>query len=325
MNLVVGATGQLGTAVVRQLAVEHQPVRAFVRRTSHYRHLEQSGAQLAFGDLRNPASIEKALDRVDVVLATANAIMPRGGGTQEEVEDTGYANLIAACKRARVQQFIFISVPPVEGAENVSMARFKALNEKRLIESGIPYTIFRGEMFMEVWLSLIGSRLPMRGEYASAPEHPFWFYDLFTKMVGTMIDDRGRAIIAGGPESHHTPISMHDVATFMVRAVCNEASYNRVINLGGPEVLTWEDIARIFGEVLGRPVKAMYTPPGVFRVMSAVMRPFAPHAADVLGLNYYGGLMDIAWDMSDTAKAFGVSHMKTVKELLTEKASLPAD
>jgi len=38
MILIVGATGQLGTALVQKLAAAEQPVRAFVRRGSRYQH-----------------------------------------------------------------------------------------------------------------------------------------------------------------------------------------------------------------------------------------------------------------------------------------------
>ena len=325
MNLVVGATGQLGTAIVRKLVDDHQPVRAFVRKTSHYEHLQRPEIQLAQGDLRDPDSIDKALNRVDVVIATANAIIPRGSGTQEQVEDFGYANLFAACKRAKIQQFILVSAGKVEGAEDVPVMHYKALNEKRLIDSGIAYTIFRADAFMEVWLPLIGSQTVLRGEYLSQPEKSFWFFNLFNSMVGGMVEKRGRAIIAGRPGNHHTMISLHDVATFVVRATCNEAAYNRVFDLGGPETLTWDETVAILSKVLDRPVRGIYTPAGVFKVMSAIMRPFAPNAANIMGLNVMGAMTDVSWDMTDTARLFGVSHMTSVEELLRNKLALPAD
>ncbi len=57
--LVVGATGQLGTAVVRRLAKAGAPVRGFVRPASP-RSLEAGGIALVFGDLRDPASLVAA-------------------------------------------------------------------------------------------------------------------------------------------------------------------------------------------------------------------------------------------------------------------------
>ena len=57
MILVVGATGQLGTAVVSKLVERGTSVRGLARPTSGYQHLECEGVELAFGDLRDEASL----------------------------------------------------------------------------------------------------------------------------------------------------------------------------------------------------------------------------------------------------------------------------
>ncbi|MFC6726676.1 SDR family oxidoreductase, partial [Halobium palmae] len=68
MYLVVGATGQLGSAVVRKLALDDVPVRAFVRPDSQYDHLTRfDGVEVAYGDLRDEGSVDRALDGVDGV------------------------------------------------------------------------------------------------------------------------------------------------------------------------------------------------------------------------------------------------------------------
>ena len=72
MILVVGATGQLGAAVVRKLVERGIPVRGLARTTSSYQHLEREGVELAFGDLRDEASLFAACENVDKVIATAN-------------------------------------------------------------------------------------------------------------------------------------------------------------------------------------------------------------------------------------------------------------
>ena len=86
--LVVGATGQLGTAVVDRLAKARVRVRALVRPTSP-REFATEGVELAFGDLREPESLVAACQGMATVVATANAVVPRVPGTFDEVEDTG--------------------------------------------------------------------------------------------------------------------------------------------------------------------------------------------------------------------------------------------
>jgi uncharacterized protein YbjT (DUF2867 family) len=60
MILVVGATGELGTMIVRKLVVQGAAVRAFARPDSAYQHLLIDGVQLAFGDLREMNSVNEA-------------------------------------------------------------------------------------------------------------------------------------------------------------------------------------------------------------------------------------------------------------------------
>jgi dihydroflavonol-4-reductase len=74
MHLVVSGTGQLGTVLVRQLVAAGTPVRAFVRPMSQYQHLVGSGAELAFGDLRDAGSVRAAMAGADIVLATAMSL-----------------------------------------------------------------------------------------------------------------------------------------------------------------------------------------------------------------------------------------------------------
>src|SRR5262245_31532463 len=94
--LVVGATGQLGTAIIERLRAAGQRVRALVRPASP-REFDADGVELAFGDLREPESLVAACQGMATVVATANAVVPRDKATFAEVEETGYANLLDAC------------------------------------------------------------------------------------------------------------------------------------------------------------------------------------------------------------------------------------
>ena len=110
MILVVGATGQLGTAIVRKLCDRRLPVRALVRDTSNYNPINRDGVELVFGDLCNKDSLEAACQNVDTIIATANAAVPtQKRDSFRSVDDIGYANLIAAANRAKVRHFIYPS------------------------------------------------------------------------------------------------------------------------------------------------------------------------------------------------------------------------
>jgi uncharacterized protein YbjT (DUF2867 family) len=250
MILVVGATGQLGTAVIRKLVAANKPVRAFVRRTSRYQHLQGDGVELVFGDLRDPASLDAACQGVDVVITTANAVLPEGSYSFEAVEGKGYQDLIASCQKHDVKQFIYISVPVTPHDNTVPNFRYKRLNEERLKNSGLNYTIFRSSLFMDCWFAFIGSTIPGRGTEAPTIQRQYWFLKLFMKGVGNLIEGPGTALIPGNRNIRHAFIAVDDVASYMVNAIQHPAAERAIVHIGGPEILSWQQVVDIYGKAL---------------------------------------------------------------------------
>ena len=115
MNLVVGATGQLGSEICRQLAAKGTPVRALVRATSDPAKVEalrKLGAEIVLGDVRDRASLDAACRGVSTVISTVSA-MPfsyrPGENDLNSVDIGGVTNLIAAAKAANVRHLIYTS------------------------------------------------------------------------------------------------------------------------------------------------------------------------------------------------------------------------
>ena len=324
MILIVGATGQLGTAVACMLAATDQPVRALVRRTSSYQHLRDPNIELAFGDLRDADSIDAACGGVETVLATANAILPRTGDSFEAIEGKGYENLFRACQRHEVKQFVFVSAPvtPVDG--KVPAFRFKRLNEKRLQHSDIPYTIVRPGPFMDDWLALLGSSIPLRDAVAPTLRRPFWFSQMYMRGVGQMVEGRGIALIPGSGKTRHAFISLDDVVAFLVGCIGHPQGQNAVFHVDGPEVLSLDEVVAIFARVLGRPVRAVHTPAAVFRILQLLLSPLSAGAGNIMGMNWYAGMMDTPYCSGD-ATAILNRPLITVEQFLRQKVNLLDD
>lgn len=137
MILVVGATGQLGSLVVRRLRADGEPVRAMVRDLLSAGDLAATGAELVVADLCIPETLDAALDGVTAVVATANSVAPIRAGDSAEALDAGYAELIRRAERAGVSRFVLASVPPTELDERVPVARSKRHTEQLLARSGL--------------------------------------------------------------------------------------------------------------------------------------------------------------------------------------------
>ncbi|NTV35602.1 MAG: SDR family oxidoreductase [Anaerolineaceae bacterium] len=321
MILVVGATGQLGTLIVNKLKAKGQPVRVFVRENSNYQHLVDSNTEVAFGDLRDFISLKKATKGVDVVMSTANAVIPRGPYSFEEIEGKGYLNLIQASKENGVKQFILISVPVSKMDDQIPLLHYRRLTEKRLIESGMTYTIIRGSIFMEQWLALIGSTLPLRKEPNATLQRPYWFSKLFMKLVGGMIEKMGRALLAGDGHAKHAIVAANDVAEFMINSIDHPVAKNAILHVGGPQVLSTNDIVETYGKVLGKKVKPIHTPIGMFALMTRLLKPFSEAAANLMGLNWMVGSTDTYYKMDELSKTFNV-QLTSMDRYLKAKLSM---
>jgi len=277
MNLIVGATGLVGGEICRRLAAEKKPVRALVRPTgdaSRMDGLRAAGAELATGDLKDPASIRAACAGATAVLSTASSTLSRQpGDTIDGVDRIGQMQLIEAAKSAGVKHFVYVSFSPI--AEDFALQRAKREVEQALIGSGMTYTILRPTFFMEIWLS------------------PALGFDVAAR----------RARIYGAGENPISWISFPNVAEFAVRSLETGAARNATLTLGGPEAIAPLEVVRIFEELGGAPFAIEYVLESVLRAGKAAARRALDEAFAALSLGYAHG---DAIDMRATLEAMPV-------------------
>lgn len=239
MNLVVGATGLLGSEICRALAAEGKPVRALVRTTSDQSkvaQLESLGVEIAVGDLKDPSSLDAACRRASAVISTASATISRQEGDSIQTVDLeGQLSLINAANAAGISQFVLISFPQSDLEFPLQTA--KRAVEEHLKNSEINYTILQPTIFMEVWLS------PALGFDAA----------------------NAKAQIYGSGKNKISWISYQDVAKFSIAALDNPKARNAVIELGGPEALSPLEVVRIFERAIGRKFDIQHVPEDVLR------------------------------------------------------------
>ena len=159
--LVTGATGKQGGAVARALLQEGRPVRALVRDPSSAgaQRLAEAGAELAQGDLDDPASLPPALTGVEAVFSIETA---NYADIMADFEVQRARNLVDAARSAGVRQIVHSSVsgagvqdPAAFDAERwgafpVHYWRSKQEAEEVVRRSGVAsWTILRPATFME--------------------------------------------------------------------------------------------------------------------------------------------------------------------------------
>ena len=222
MNLVVGATGMVGTEICRLIAAAGKPVKALVRASSNptkVESLKSMGATVVQGDLRDPNSLKVACDGVNAIISTASA-MPfsysPGENTPQSTDLAGCLSLIDAARESGVRQVVYTSFPPM--AASFPLQDAKRAVEARLRGSGLSHTILRPTYFTEVWLS---------------PAVGFDHANFKAAVYGT-----GDNLISW--------ISFLDVAQFAVACLDNPAARNLTLELGGPDGLSPRDVVKIF-------------------------------------------------------------------------------
>jgi len=274
MNLVVGATGYLGSEICRLLTTAGKPVRALVRSTADpakINVLKSMGATFVQGDLKDRASLDAACRGATTVISTASSTISRQQGDSIQTVDLdGQLRLIDAARTAGVKHFLYVSFSGNLRVDH-PLHTAKRTVEEHLKKSGLTYTILRPTYYMEVWLSPI---------------------------VGFDIGN-AKAQIYGNGESKISWISFRDVAKFAVQCLDNPAAMNATFDLGGPEALSPLEVVKIFEEVGMKPFAVQHVPVEVLEAQKAA-------ATDPLQQSFAGMMIAYAKgdpvDMRDTLK-----------------------
>lgn len=116
-NLVTGANGFLGAAVARVLLAEGQRVRAFVRRSSDRRNLEDLEVEIAEGDLNDRASLREAARGCSAVfhVAADYRLWVADPEPMYKTNVDGSVNVLAAAAEAKVERVVYTSSVAVLG------------------------------------------------------------------------------------------------------------------------------------------------------------------------------------------------------------------
>ena len=154
MKFVVGSTGLLGSLVATKLAISHRSIAGLFREPISEKAwaLASAGVKLIPGDLKDAASLDRALSGVDTVVCTASSTLSRRNGDSiEAVDHQGVQSLIASAEGAGVRDFVFVSYD--SDGHSYPLALAKQAAERRLRSSRLNWTIVQASFFCEIWFS----------------------------------------------------------------------------------------------------------------------------------------------------------------------------
>jgi len=223
--LVIGATGMLGKPVAKQLLQDGARVRVLARDPQKAQKILGDGFDIRAGDVGNSASIRACLKDVDGI-----HISLKGGPSEADFERMDYhatrdiAQLAKESGTPRITLLSAYAIRPEKADTPESRAKYKG--EQALIQSGVPYTIFRASWFME-----------------SLP--------LFVQ---------GKTISLIGKHSHPLHwVAAEDYARMVSQSYKSDATLNKELYILGPEAYTMGDAMKIYAESVGLKVAPIST------------------------------------------------------------------
>ena len=154
MLLLTGATGLVGSRLLRRLTAARKPVRCLVRDPRRLGE-ERVRVQIALGDLADPPSFRNALRGVTTVVHLAAAIRDQPRGSIEELNGIATWRMVQAAEAAGVRRFIFFSALGATAHDRTRFLRAKALAEEAVLAADLesvivaPSIIYApGDLFM---------------------------------------------------------------------------------------------------------------------------------------------------------------------------------
>ena len=238
MILLTGATGSIGSAVLRRLTSRGERVRCLVRDPRRLGS-ERVRVQIALGDLSEPSSFRNALRGVDTVVHLAAAIRDQPRASIEELNAVATLRLVQAAERAQASRFVFFSAIGATLHQRSRFFQAKALAERAVQESGLSTVTFAPSIVYspdDPWITLL-KRLSL------LPALP----------------------VSGDGRAQYQPIWSEDAADCVLAALDRPGNGHRRFELAGPEVLSYNAIARVVLRAFGRRRRLFHVPLPVVR------------------------------------------------------------
>jgi uncharacterized protein YbjT (DUF2867 family) len=249
--LLTGATGTVGSALLRRLVSERQPVRCLVRDPRHLGE-QRVRVQIVLGDLADPASFRNALRGVHTVIHLGASIRDQPRGSIEELNAVATLRLVRTAERSGVERFVFFSAMGAALHSRTRFFRAKALAQRAVEDASLATTVFSPSIVYtpgDPWLTLL---------------------ERFTLLPAVPVSGSGRA--------QYQPIWAEDVAD-CVMAVLNDGGDpgGHSFELAGPQTLSYESIVRTVMRPLGRRRPVVHVPLPLVRLsLRALERVIGP-------------------------------------------------
>jgi uncharacterized protein YbjT (DUF2867 family) len=231
--LVTGGTGFVGTHIVNRLLQRGHEVAVLARNPAKTRNRFNRPVETVVGDVLDPASLSAAMTGRDAVVHLVGIIHDVKGPGFDRMHREATENVIAAARGAGVRRLLHMSAMGTSEDAPSEYWRTKAAGEKAVRASGLDWTVFR-------------------------PSIIFGPGDGFVSLLAPIVRlNPGFIPVIGSGQTRFQPVSVYDVARVYADALEKPETRGQAYEVGGPDVLTLNEIYREIAAAVGKPRKRL--------------------------------------------------------------------
>ncbi len=282
--LIAGATGYLGRYVIKELKQNGYYTKVLVRDEKKLGNpgpineppIREYIDEVVLGDVTNRKSLEGICQDVDYVFSSVGLTKKSGGSTFADVDFGGNFNLLREAENHDVKKFMYIHVFMSEHWEKLGpLLEAKQKFVQELTNSTVNHLIIR----------------------------PTGYYSDMLPFLAMAV--KGRVYMIGSGNARMNPIHGEDLAKYCVE---NFARENDILDIGGPEVLTYNKIARYAFDVVGKKEKTFHIPKILLKLPLVITKLTSNHLHGLF--QFFNNVMT-----SDlVAPKYGKAYLKTFYE-----------
>lgn len=255
MIAITGISGYIGCHISHVLQEKNIAHRGIIKKETaqtDLTQLDERKTPYSLVDFTDESQLYEALNGVDTVIHLIGSIFKPKRMTMDKLHKDITATMLRAAKRRNVSKIIYVSALGSRLDAPSDYHRTKALAEKEIRESGIPYVILQPSLIFGKKYGTRNSKLVAR--------------------LAQSIEKMTFIPVIGSGKNKLQPFYILDLVRCVIDS-CKPDIKNVTVELGGPQILPFEDIAKLIAKAVGQDQKkCIHIPVPVAAVLARIMQ-----------------------------------------------------